>query len=148
MVLHKSVGAVGVLIACVGLLGCGSKNPVNRLPVSGTVKLDDTPLDQGLIQFEPPQGAEKAVNASAPINNGTFVLPAEGGLLPGPYKVSISSQPPAAPLPSDPVKAMEEAAKTPPPERLPAKYNVNTELRVEVRQEVLNKFDFDLKSAP
>ena len=37
---HKSVGAVGVLIACcVGMLGCGSQNPHSRLPVSGTVSL-------------------------------------------------------------------------------------------------------------
>jgi hypothetical protein len=145
--MHKSIGAVVVLIACVGLLGCGSKDSVNRLPVSGTVNLDGAPLDQGLIQFEPQQGAEKLVNASAAVKSGAYALSAEGGLVPGAYKVSISSQPPAAPLPSDPVKAMEEAAKAPPAERLPAKYNVNTELQVDVKQDGANKFDFDLKSA-
>ena len=147
MVMHKSIGAVGVLIACVGLLGCGSKSPLNRLPVSGTVNLDGAPLNQGLIQFEPQQGAGKLVNASTAINNGTYALPVAGGLTPGSYKVSISSHPPPAPLSSDPVKAMEEASKPPPAERLSAKYNVNTELQVEVKQEGPNKFDFDLKSA-
>jgi len=42
---------------------------------------------------------------------------------------------------------MEEASAPPPAERLPAKYNVNTELQVKVKQDDSNKFDFDLKSS-
>ena len=141
--------AVGALIACcVGMFGCGSQNPHSRLPVSGTVSFDGAPLDQGLISFEPQPGAKAVVNATATIAGGKYELPAEAGLTPGSYTVAISSRPPAPPLPSDPVKAMEEASKPAPAERLPARYNANTELKATVTEAGPNKFDFDLKSAP
>jgi len=148
MFIHSSIRTVCALIVCVCVVGCGPGNPHKRMAVSGSVKFDGVALDQGLIQFEPPAGSTAHVNASAVITNGKYELPVAGGLAPGSYKVSISSHAAAAPLSNDPVKAMEDASKPPPPERIPAKYNAATELQIEVKQqETPNKFDFDLKSA-
>ena len=74
-------------------------------------------------------------------------MSAEAGLLPGTYAVSISSAPPPpAATSTDPVQAMQDASKPPPPDRIPRKYNVETELKAVVTKDGPNKFDFDLKS--
>lgn len=138
----------GLLSVCVLSSGCGSQNanPLNRLPVSGSITLDGNPLDQGLIQFEPMAKGKDAVNASAAVSGGNFAVPAAGGLLPGTYRVAISSKPQAGATSSDPVKAMEEASKPQGAERIPAKYNADTELKAEVKSGGPNDFKFDLKS--
>jgi hypothetical protein len=146
MSLRRPALVIG-LISCLWC-GCQSKNPLGRLPLSGEVTLDGAPLDQGQIVFSPLQTEGKLVNSSAIIVAGKYELPAESGLLPGPYRVVISSTPKPGAGPVDPIKAME-APPPPPVERIPAKYNVESELKIDVqKQETPNTFNFDLKSKP
>lgn len=137
-------------IVLIGLLmsGCQpSKNPLGRLPATGSVTLDGAPLDAGEIQFQPKQADAKAVNTAAVIKGGAYSLAAEVGLLPGTYAVSITSAPPPpAATSTDPVQAMQDASKPPPADRIPRKYNQETTLKAVVTKEGPNKFDFDLKS--
>jgi hypothetical protein len=127
--------------------GCSPKSGVNTLPVSGTVKLDGVALDQGVIQFEPQPPGGKAVNAATPIKDGKYQFPAgAGGLLPGTYRVLVSSVSSAPALPSDPIKAMEQASQPPPPDRIPRKFNVESTLQAVVKADGPNNFDFDLSS--
>ena len=125
--------------------GCGPKGRSGLIPVSGTVTLDGTPLAQGVIVFEPESSEEAVVNAAVAIENGQYQSPDNGGLLPGVYRVSISSTPAAQPA-SDPVKAMEQASEPTAPDPIPPKYNKKSELQATVSADKPAQFDFDLKT--
>ena len=145
-VLCRSVVLTVAVILSLISSGCGSKSGASTLPVSGTVKLDGVPLDQGVIQFEP-QPPGTTVNAATPIKDGKYQFAAgAGGLLPGTYRVSISSVPPASATASDPIKAMEQASQAPPPDRIPKEFNVESKLQAEVKSASPNNFDFDIAS--
>ena len=146
-VLGRSVVVTVAVIFSLFSSGCGPKSGVSTLPVSGTVKLDGAPLDQGVIQFEPQPPGGKAVNATTQIKDGKYQFAAgPGGVQPGTYRVLISSLPPAAATPSDPIKAMEQASQPPPPDRIATKFNLESTLQAVVKPAGANNFDFDVTS--
>lgn len=129
--------------------GCSKpQDELPRQPVSGSVTLDGKPLERGTISFQPATGLPTA--AGVPISGGGYSISRDEGLVPGAYKVLISSTPEGAapkndsttgppPLPGQP---------TPPPkELLPTRYNEKTTLVAEVK-EGNNTFNFELESAP
>jgi hypothetical protein len=140
--------------ACLALLcGCGEDNPLGRKAISGKVTLDGTPLDQGSISFQPVQtpgvaANTAAVNTGAVIEKGQYSIPADQGLLPGTYRVVISSPEQSKIDTTDPNEAMKQAATgaAPPKERIPAEYNVNSNVTIEVKSDGKGTFDFDVKS--
>ena len=73
---------VVALLGAVAFAGCGPAE-VPSGTVSGTVNLDDKPLESGEITFFSSSGA----SASGPIKDGQFSL--EGSLPVGEYNVSI-----------------------------------------------------------
>jgi hypothetical protein len=132
----------GVLSLCflLGLSGCGGGGP-KRLAITGTVKFQGKPLNQGSITFlsDDPAGA---AGGGALITDGQYSIPAQHGLLPGRYKVSIGS--------ADPKKVADPDALPGAPgpvyqDRIPAKYNTKTTLFAEVQADGKNKFDFELQ---
>lgn len=69
-------------------LGCGSTEPLGT--ANGKVTLDGQALTEGTITFE---NQERGIALSGQIKgDGTFVLSSHkgAGLVPGPYKVSVS----------------------------------------------------------
>lgn len=142
------LGVLSVVFGLLLLTGCGSKNPSGRVAISGKVTLDGAPLEQGSIKFEPmgAPAATGAVNSGAPIENGEYELPEENGLLPGKYRVSISSPEQTGSGTTDPMQAMNEASQKPVGDRVPAKYNVKSELSVDFANGGPTEFNFDLKS--
>lgn len=143
----------GLLLAMLAAatVGCGdaAENPLGRKAVTGTVTLDGAPLDHGAISFQPDNvlGTASSVNAGAMIEGGEYRIPADQGLLPGLYRVSITSPQPAAEPTDDPVQAMNQAAQQQvAPDRIPAKYNVNSELSIEVKEDESSEFNFELSS--
>ena len=68
--------------------GCGGSAD-GRLPVSGAVTLDGTPLDQGVIAFHSEEAGRPPVETT--ILAGAYFIAADKGLLPGSYKVAIDS---------------------------------------------------------
>src|SRR5262249_5371526 len=74
-----TVLALGICAGCNG----GPK----RQEVPGTVVLKGKPVDEGIIDFEPLDGQPS--KSGARILNGEYRIPADKGLLPGRYKVSI-----------------------------------------------------------
>lgn len=136
--------AYGTLLLALAVApGCGSGDSLNRQAVSGTVTLDGQPLDQGTIEFVPTD-AQGLLSGSL-ITSGNFAVPADKGLPPGKYTVRISSAEatggPAAPSGAD--LDNSQPAK----ERIPAKYNSESELTAEVTDGGANTFTFDLKSS-
>jgi hypothetical protein len=121
--------------------GCGSSN--GREAVQGTVKFKGQPLEHGTIEFQPENTSGSATFEGATIANGKYEVPAEKGLLPGKYKVVISS--------ADPHE--KEVAEDAPPgesgppakELIPARYNSESQEVVEVKKGGPNTFDYDIK---
>jgi hypothetical protein len=134
----KLVAMMAVAAGCLlSLAGC--ENTGGKLAVSGSVSLKGEPLNKGTITFLLPE--EKTPTAEALIENGKYSLPAVSGLLPGKYRVRISAIEEFVITPED-----YAAGKQPPPnrERVPPKYNTDSQEMVEVTKEK-NQFDFQIE---
>ncbi|MBN2291009.1 MAG: hypothetical protein JXM70_01210 [Pirellulales bacterium] len=123
--------------------GCGPGNPLNRQAVSGAVAMDGRPLESGMIEFTP-HGREVDVLCGAKIRDGKYKIPTAQGLPPGKYLVRISS--PVA----DNSKPKGDFGPTPGPrpniERVPARYNTQSDIIVEVIDGQANHFDFQIRT--
>jgi hypothetical protein len=134
---------LGGLMTVAGV-GCGgADDTLPREAVSGTVSFEGAPLAQGTIQFMPTaQGADgSATVGSGIITDGKYSIAQEQGLVPGTYKVIVSSAPPGPPV-------TDEAPGIVPPtprDLIPAKYNAASTLTAEVKAGTDNTFDFDLR---
>jgi hypothetical protein len=135
------LGALAIVLPLVA--GCGPKS--GRLEVSGTVKLDGAPLDEGSIRLTS-VGAERLFASGAVITNGEFRVPEEKGLPPGTYQVEISAPDTSAPLVAHRVAPGEPVLPPTAPERIPAEYNSAGKHTVEVSADGDNHFEFDIRS--
>ncbi len=130
---------VAVLLLLAG--GCGDRFG-GRQEISGTVTLKGQPVDEGVIEFHPLDNSpEQLVTKSgALIQDGKYLIPKAQGLVPGKYRVVISSgDKKAPPLDADsPGPSKSIFSK----ERIPADYNTKTKQVVEVTKEGSNTFDY------
>lgn len=116
-------------------LGCGPSGP-EIASVEGTVTLDDKPLEGALVMFYPKAGGRPAAGRTDA--SGHYELQysqGRSGALPGEHDVTISTV-----RDGDPDAGVDSA-----PERLPAKYNVKSELTATVETDD-NVIDFKLDS--
>jgi len=124
------LAGAGALAA--GVVGCGPSGP-RKYAVSGTVKFDGQPLEDGHIIFtpeDPSLGPE-----AGDIVQGEYRLEAHGGM----QKVKVSA--------SKAVPGTEGQGFRGLPlieEYIPAKYNSATTLSAEVTPSGDNRFDFEL----
>ena len=128
-------------------MGC-DRSGADRSAVSGSVTLAGQPVDGGSIDFAP-SGVNQVSATGAMIFVGRYFVPCKNGLVPGKYCVRIywpekvdAEQVPKGP-PGPPAKGSHIGL---PKERIPAKYNIESELTVEVRQGGANTFDFPLSA--
>jgi hypothetical protein len=71
------------------LAGCGSSGPP-RYELSGTVTYAGKPLPAGYIVLSPDQSAGgQGAAAQADIHDGRYLVPAERGVLGGPYVAAV-----------------------------------------------------------
>jgi hypothetical protein len=80
------------------LVGCGG---AGRLPVSGTVTVDDKPIDGGILTFSPDaaKGNTAKISCTSPVREGRYTLQTVGitrddtgsGVPPGWYKVTYNT---------------------------------------------------------
>ena len=133
----------GLFCACALVIGpCGCDAGPKRYGVSGEVRYKGKPLDHGGIIFLPESPTAGADSGGDNIKNGKYAIPAKKGLLPGRYKVLITSVDPNA-KETDP-DAPPGPAGPLPKDRVAAKYNDQTILTAEVTADGPNKFDFDV----
>ncbi len=127
-----------LLLAAVATLGCGG-DPNGPQRVSGRVTFRGEPLDQGVIAFVDPSNSVQA--GGALVRDGKYDIPAEHGLTPGKYQVTISSPSGSSVTPEE--YAAGKTAMTS-QERIAAKYNSESTLEAEVTAGGTNQFDFEV----
>jgi len=119
------------------LAGCsGTRSDLGL--VSGAIKLDGQPLPDALVQFVP-QGGTGVVSTGRTDSSGHYYMmasrSAKGASL-GPNRVRITTY-----------EILDQNGKqVPVPEKVPTKYNSETELTATVASGE-NTFDFDLRTA-
>jgi len=122
--------------------------------VTGKVTMDGAPLPNALVTFTPTGGGSNGVGRTDA--NGQYILVStdQQGALIGQHKVSVTSIQEAAPVAEissdDPAYAAQAAGGEssdykPFVEKIPAKYNANTELTKEVKSGA-NTIDLELTS--
>ena len=114
----------GVLLATL-LLGCGAESP-QRVVVSGNITYRGQPVRNGQIHFLPTQGTQSPVTGTT-ISDGRYTVDRKGGVPAGTYRVEIRTIS-AARRDQESVEDDDHPAPNEP--SIPAKYNVNSELRI------------------
>jgi hypothetical protein len=127
------------LLLLVFVSGCGPADD-GRRSVSGTITFQGKPLDRGNIMFVPPDGLGSQTGAV--IANGTYEIPPEQGLLPGRYKVAISSA--DGDVPADPNTPPGPSGNFTSVDRIPKEYNTESKLEAEVKDQAQNVIDFTI----
>lgn len=122
------------------MFGCGSgpayQGP-QRIPLSGKVTLDGTPVDGGTISFIP---TVKGNPAGGPIVNGTYTVSEEQGANEGAHRVEIRwLKPTGEKRKDDDTGEMIDVVK----EVVPEKFNIQSELKAEIKSDK-KEFDFNL----
>jgi hypothetical protein len=130
------------------LFGCGT-DPHLLAPVSGNVTLDGKPLAGALVSFIPaakPGQTAAVTSRGVTDQRGTYTLTTSDdrpGAVIGRHLVHVSTRRAAA---AGSGEVLEGQAVTQSAERVPAKYNIRTELSFEVPAEGTDQADFQLQS--
>ena len=123
-----SCGAMVVLLAAI-LAGCGGGSQV--APVTGRVTLDGRPLEHADVMFQPDGSQRPSIGRTDADGRYTLAYKrGQPGAIVGEHSVRIYVSP-------------ELVAKPP---RIPARYDSQSELRVEVQADEENVLNFDLQS--
>ena len=136
--MRRSPLLIPVFTAASALLaaaGCNSDAP-EVAPVEGTVTLDGQPIEGAMVRFSPVAGGRPSAGRTDSDGWYELVYSREmNGALPGEHVVRISTY-----VEGDPESGDEGV-----PERIPAKYNLDSELKREVKADD-NVIDFKLDS--
>ncbi len=126
------------------LAGCGASDPLARLPLSGSVNLNGTPVVSGSISFEP-QGSGATTSSGASISAGKFSIEQEKGLPAGTYLVRVSIPKPGT---GGVFKegSMPGEMLPPPEEMAPPEWTTNSKQTIEMKSGDKNDFNFDIKT--
>jgi hypothetical protein len=124
--------------------GCSKKGD-GRVEVTGSVKLKGTPIKEGTISFEPLEG--QATGATAMINDGSYNVPRESGLLPGKYLIRVSAGDGKTPVnlvdpdhPPGPTGSTNIVSK----DLIPADWNVDSKQERTVSKDSPNRIEFEI----
>jgi hypothetical protein len=132
----RFVRAVAFFCAA-ALTGCAASN--DRVAIHGTVTYKGTPLKAGTVTFSPKEQTKGTMEAAA-ITEGKYALPADKGLFPGTYAVSISSPDTKGAPAGDAVPGAPRHAR----ELLPERHNTKSTRTIELSAGGTREFNFDL----
>lgn len=127
--------------AAVGLAvqGCSADDDFPRQSISGLIRLDGRPLPHGIVHYYPRGGGghRPVVVGGAMVRNGRFSIPREFGLIPGKYTVAVFSA-----ITTERKRGNDSVpgnATTAAQEMIPAKYNSQSSLEIEIKDSHLIK---------
>ena len=131
-----------VAVICIGGAGAGCGNRDGRLTVTGTVTFDGQALPEGSISFRPREGTSSP-SAGASISDGRFEVGSDKGVLPGEFDVAITATRKTGKKKMDPgTQTMFDEIE----QYLPARYNAESVLQVEIKAGGKNELPFELYS--
>ena len=120
--------------------GCGRRDGPELAGVSGTVTLDGSPLPKARIEFQPRQAGSPSMAVTDAAGRYRLVYSVgRYGAIPGRHTVRISTYRQVSSSQGRPREAI--------PERVPSRYNDETELVREVKPGSENVIDFHLEGA-
>ncbi len=126
------------VVAGLSSFGCSSSDDLSRVLVSGSVTYDGKAVEKGQIRFIPQDGSRGPITITS-IDQGRYSTDATGGVPVGSHRVEIKGYDaheyetaPSGPG-SPPVK-----------QRLPEKYNLQSELTVSLQEDSDERLDFNL----
>jgi hypothetical protein len=136
-------------LAALGLAapGCSGNTPETSLQaVAGSVTLDGRPMPSGMIVFYPfaERKSLTTISASDLIKNGRFSIPRSKGLVPAKYWIAIFSGKRVAARPNPESSTEEPEAQA--EDTIPARYNTETELEVEIKPRSIKELKIDIDS--
>jgi hypothetical protein len=142
---------LALFAAGIALAGCsGASDNLPRQPLAGRVLLDGKPLSHGTIMFYPEEVSTRqheTVPSGNAIVNGWFFIPRDKGPVPGKYKIAVSSEKRA----KHPTRTDREDSpgnmEPPAEEAIPARFNANTELEVEIKEGGIKELRIELQSS-
>ena len=132
----------GMILVLTPLFGCGSSDGLNRQAISGSVTLDGQPIAIGAILFEPAT-QESGTAVGATIRKGNFTISRPEGPVPGSYRVRVYA---SSGIQAPPARGQTDRTPRPMVERVPSRYNTQTELLEKVVGQHANRFRFELSS--
>jgi hypothetical protein len=146
--MRRFARAVGIVWSALVLFlaGCGDSGP-KRYPISGHVTFKGSPIEEGIITFEPMDKSPTMDGAT--ILKGKYTIPRNKGMAVGKYQVRIYAgdgtvgegqagiTATADPKPKRGFKGLGI-------ERVPPEYNRNSTLVREVTADGPHQFDFDI----
>lgn len=130
---------VTILLALT-VLGCGGSDGPELGQVEGTIKLDGEPLKNANVIFQPEKGRPSTGTTDEDGHYELQYTQDKQGAVVGKHTVKITTFREADP------DAEDASKKAGAPERIPAKYNVNSELTADVAAGSNDPKDFELKS--
>lgn len=145
----KSIVLSLTILMLVTMFGCSGNDGPAINEVTGKVTLDGKPLADALIEVAPvnPKISADGTGGSGAAGetdaNGVFILKYAGGRTgaeSGKYKVKITKEDVTETKRDD---GETEETRT---QIIPAKYNTETTLEMDVKEGEKNEFNFDLKS--
>ena len=118
------------------LAGCSGDG---KMAIKGEVTFKGQPLKDGTITFYP---VSTETQAGTAISDGKYEIKRELGLVPGKYRVSISS--PDGQTPTDPKVPPGPSGNFTSKDRISAEWNLNSKKEVDVTAKGPNQFDFPI----
>lgn len=136
MCLWNSLKFMLASMLCIGLVGCGN----GERSLTGTVTVDNQPIDDGMIVFAPSGEGDKRQKVAVQIINGKYVVESAKGLTDGKYRVEITwMKKTGKKVPTgDGAEMRDESVQS-----LPAKFNTSSMLMADIPAPS-NQLDFPL----
>lgn len=138
-------------LCCLGITLSGCSQDDGRLSLHGTVTFDGTPLPTGNIKFLPQSGTP-GPTAGGPIEDGSFSIAADGGTMPGSFRIEITATRKTGNKVYDSTAEMmdpsvKDGMVDEIEQYIPARYNQNSNLTADVHSDGDNHFEFVLQSS-
>jgi hypothetical protein len=145
---NRSLASTAILFFLLwSLAGCSSSDGLPREGVSGMVKVEGKPLKSGLISFFPSEPNTPTQGGSL-VLEGKYTIPKDQGLVPGKYRVVITSPEDKPEVFVDKTNNAPGMPPIPAKEAIPKQYNTESLLTAEVTAGGKNVFEFNLVSTP
>jgi hypothetical protein len=144
---RSTASTLSLAFLVTSLVGCGDSDKLPREAVSGSVSVEGKPLKTGLITFLPNE-SNTPTQGGAVVIEGKYTIPKNQGLVPGKYRIVITSPEDKGEIIFDKTNNAPGLPPIPAKEVIPRQYNSESLLSADVAAGGKNVFEFNLVSAP